>query len=72
MNAVQVRKSETKGILKALLFISVLWSMLALATKAEIITPSIEKSPEQKHVNLYEARANSANVWAEQMKVNVK
>ena len=72
MNAVQVRKSETKGILKALLFISVLWSMLVLETKAEIITSSIEKSPEQNHINLYEARANSADVWAEQMKVNVK
>lgn len=72
MNAVQVKKSETKVILKALFFISILWGVLVLANDSGIMTPSVEKSPEQKQSNTYEAKVNIADLWAEQLKVNVK
>ncbi|MCI1695781.1 hypothetical protein [Aneurinibacillus aneurinilyticus] len=74
MNAVQVRKPETKGILQALLCISILWSVIALAPKVAdiMVTPSIEKSTEKKHSNVFKARINAAQAWAEQIKVNNK
>lgn len=74
MNVVQVRKPETKGILQALLFISILWSVIALVPKVAdiMVTPSIEESTEKKHSNVFEARINAAQAWAEHIKANTK
>ncbi|GED14273.1 hypothetical protein [Aneurinibacillus migulanus] len=64
MNAVQVRKTETKGVM--LFFTLLVFCMLTILPKVlhSIMTPEIEKAPEKKHISVIEAKIKNAQAWA--------
>ncbi|KIV51628.1 hypothetical protein AM501_10915 [Aneurinibacillus migulanus] len=66
MNAVQVRKTETKGVMLLLFFTLLVFCMLTILPKVlhSIMTPEIEKAPEKKHISVIEAKIKNTQAWA--------